>query len=236
MPTASTTIVDVTAHRSICLLVPVACALATAFSSAACDRATSNHAVVVPIASAAPAPTVVVSSAPRDEPKKKEECAAHDVGDSLAARLLPRGALGFCVDGASTKSYGELATYKLDDTCSTLLDGECEAYIRNGARRIVSTRYVTADGEQIFYALVTEFAKPEGAYELFRRRTQSIAAQLSPGVVVDDGISIAVYDVYFVELTFVAEVQLSPGDAASIARRVGRALATDIAKRLRDAR
>ena len=220
--------VGVNASRGFCVVV-----IAIAISIVACDRAASDRAVVVPIASASSSAITIASSEPRDPPKVKEECASHDVGDALFARLLPRGALGFCVDGASTKTYGELASHTLDETCTTLLDGECEVYRRNHVRRMLSTRYVTADGVNVVYAIATQFLNAAGANELFRVRTRSIASQIAPGVALEGTMAIVVYDAYLVELTFASEAPIAKGDAERVASQVEAALATDIAKRLR---
>lgn len=217
-------------------------AFLTIVALAACERGAADRGAVLTVAPTVDAaPPHVVPVATYAPPP--EECVGSSAGDPIAARLLPLGAAGYCVDAASTKSYGDDAKYKLDDACSTLLDGECETYLKHGARRIVSLRYVSkANPLNAVYVVLSRYRDAAGVTAVLALRTQD--PQHTPilpirgvgSVILGRSAAYATGGAYLAELSFVSD------DSAATADDVDRAvsavcvpLAVRIEERLRAA-
>ncbi len=187
------------------------CGLTLVAFATACAASPGERVTVVAIAPAvdASAPTVVTS--PPDVRTAANDCVGADVGDATASEALPRGAGGFCVDAASTRTYGANAKLTMADVCTTLLDGECEIYVKLGVRRIVAARYVsTASASQAVYVTLSRFSDASSAEALFRMRTNANAATSPPGsilvpIVTTKSATYVVVGLHVAEIMFVSE-------------------------------
>lgn len=144
----------------------------------ACERSSpSDRAIVVAVAPPSDAaPPALLSASPASTAKPSpSECPGATFGDPALSHVLPLGAEGFCIDGASTKSYGADGRYTMDQVCTTLLDGECELYIKQRVRRIVSTRYVSrVDPANVVSVILSQFNDARGASAMFGERVMSL--------------------------------------------------------------
>jgi hypothetical protein len=206
----------------------------------ACDASRpGERSVVVPLAPASGGvPPVLLPATATSASAPPEECTGSDVGDAIAARVLPLGAAGFCIDGASTKTYGKDAKYGMNDVCATLLDGECEIYVKLGVERIVSARYVSqSSSANAIHVVLSRFARAEDAQRVCALRLSDGAWKpMAGGTSIWIGTSTAIVCVrdFMAELSLIAE---DPGvtevDVARMNATAGAALAARIDERLR---
>lgn len=89
----------------------------------------------------------------------------------LRGVLTPRVS-DFCSDPNSTpRAYGQDGEGNMDEVCTELFNGECEAYKGFGLLRVTTVRFVRDDGSTaMISANVSRFGGPEGALAFFSRR------------------------------------------------------------------
>src|SRR5205807_6449857 len=69
------------------------------------------------------------------------------VSDAISAAFFPPSVSGYCLDPhGDEKSYGDKGKLKIDELCTTALDGGCEEYKKFGVTRSVIVHYVANAG------------------------------------------------------------------------------------------
>jgi hypothetical protein len=181
---------------------------------------------------------VLVLGACKDEPKPQghgtpppPSASAHTaacagggghVTDAVSAPFFPSK-----IDGATTgawcldphgdeKTYGMKAKMKIDELCTTALDGGCEEYKKFGVTRSVIVHYIADSGAGSVEVFLSEFAG-DGAYAIYTTRLtgevdpldphaarQLVAVDAIPGAsgAIGTGKAYARRGPYFLELTY----------------------------------
>jgi len=168
------------------------------------------------------------------------------VSDAISAPFFPRKVADYCLDPqGDEKSYGEKAKLKIDELCTTALDGGCEEYKKFGVTRSVIVHYVADAGAGSVEVFLSEFAG-DGAYAIYTTRlTGEIdpldehAARPMPAVnalagasgALGTGKAYAQRGPYFLELTYNND-QETPDQLKKSADAILASLAKDVAEKL----
>jgi len=168
------------------------------------------------------------------------------VSDAISAPFFPSKVDGYCLDPhGDEKTYGEKAKLKIDELCTTALDGGCEEYKKFGVTRSVIVHYVADAGAGSVEVFLSEFAG-DGAYAIYTTRlTGEIdpldehAARPMPAVnalagasgALGTGKAYAQRGPYFLELTYDND-QETPEQLKKSADAILSSLATQIAAKL----
>jgi hypothetical protein len=164
------------------------------------------------------------------------------VADAASAAYFPRRAGHMCIDpNGETRVYGAGTSESIDKVCLEQFNGECEVYKGYGLERLVTLRYVDADGSPGAVAVnLSRFTTPEGAYGFFTRRIIGGAdpAERAPEVLaagaaaaIGAGPAAVVRGNHVVELTYTNERE--PTDrVGELARRALPPIAVEMGRRL----
>ncbi len=92
------------------------------------------------------------------------------LSDALSAPFFARTAADYCLDPhGDEKTYGDKAKLKIDELCTTALDGGCEEYKRFGVTRSVIVHYVANTGAGAVEVFLSKFSA-DGAYAIYTTR------------------------------------------------------------------
>jgi hypothetical protein len=173
------------------------------------------------------------------------------ISDAVSAPFFPRmvvgGAAGaYCLDPqGDEKTYGEKAKLKIDELCTTALDGGCEEYKKFGVTRSVIVHYVADAGAGSVEVLFSEFAG-DGAYAIYTTRLTgeidpldehaarplaAVAALPGASGALGTGKAYVQRGPYFVELTYDND-QETPAQLKKSADAILSALAQAVAAKL----
>ena len=169
------------------------------------------------------------------------------VADTISAPFFPQKTGGsWCLDPhGDEKTYGDKAKLKIDELCTTALDGGCEEYKKFGVTRSVIVHYIADSGLGSVEVFLSEFAG-DGAYAIYTTRlTGEIdpldehAARPLPAVnaiagasgALGTGKAYAQRGPYFLELTYNND-QETPDQLKKSADAILSAIAADVAAKL----
>ncbi|HEX4513936.1 MAG TPA: DUF6599 family protein [Polyangiaceae bacterium] len=164
------------------------------------------------------------------------------IGDVISARFFPPtlSAGGtWCLDPhGDDKTYGDKGKLKIDELCTTALDGGCEEYKKFGVTRSVIVHYVANQGTGGVEVFLSQFAG-DGAYAIYTTRltgemdpldehaarTMNLGAGLGA---LGTGKAYAWRGPYFLELTYTND-QETPEQMKKSADVILSAIAKDVA-------
>jgi len=164
------------------------------------------------------------------------------VGDAVSAPFFPTKVSDYCLDPhGDEKTYGDQAKLKIDELCTTALDGGCEEYKKFGVTRSVIVHYVANAGAGTVEVFLSQFAK-DGAYAIFTTR---LTGEIDPAdehaarpLAIGDaqgalgtGKAYAQRGPYFLELTYTND-QETPDQMKKSSDAILASLAKSIAEKL----
>jgi hypothetical protein len=92
------------------------------------------------------------------------------ITDAISAPFFPESVSGYCLDPhGDEKTYGDKGKLKIDELCTTALDGGCEEYKKFGVTRSVIAHYVANQGAGGVEVFLSQFAG-DGAYAIYTTR------------------------------------------------------------------
>ena len=92
------------------------------------------------------------------------------INDAVSAGFFPRASSDYCLDPhGDEKTYGDKGKLKIDELCTTALDGGCEEYKRFGVTRSVIVHYIANAGAGSVEVFLSQFAA-DGAYAIYTTR------------------------------------------------------------------
>jgi hypothetical protein len=92
------------------------------------------------------------------------------VSDAISAPFFPPTEADYCLDPhGDEKTYGDQGKLKIDELCTTALDGGCEEYKRFGVTRSVIVHYVANAGAGSVEVFLSQFSA-DGAYAIYTTR------------------------------------------------------------------
>lgn len=181
-----------------------------------------------------PAPSASAQAAQCTTPGK--------VTDAISAPFFPPTIAGYCLDPhGDEKTYGDKGKLKIDELCTTALDGGCEEYKKFGVTRSVIVHYVANQGAGTVEVFLSQFAG-DGAYAIYTTRltgeidpTDEHAARplaLGAGLgALGTGKAYAQRGPYFLELTYTND-QETPEQMKKSSDAILTAIAKEIAAKL----
>ncbi len=92
------------------------------------------------------------------------------ITDAVSAPFFPVTVAGYCLDpNGDEKTYGDQGKLKIDELCTTALDGGCEEYKKFGVTRSVIVHYIANAGAGTVEVFLSQFAG-DGAYAIYTTR------------------------------------------------------------------
>jgi hypothetical protein len=164
------------------------------------------------------------------------------VGDAISAGFFPGSVAGYCLDPhGDDKTYGDKGKLKIDELCTTALDGGCEEYKKFGVTRSVIVHYVANVGVGGVEVFLSQFAG-DGAYAIYTTRLtgemdpldEHAARPMNLGAglgALGTGKAYAWRGPYFLELTYTND-QETPDQMKKSADVILSAIAKDVAGKL----
>ncbi len=164
------------------------------------------------------------------------------VSDAISAPFFPPSVAGYCLDPhGDEKTYGDKGKLKIDELCTTALDGGCEEYKKFGVTRSVIVHYVANQGAGTVEVFLSQFAG-DGAYAIYTTRLtgeidpldEHAARPLSLGAglgALGTGKAYAQRGPYFLELTYTND-QETPDQMKKSSDAILTAIAKDVAAKL----
>jgi hypothetical protein len=168
--------------------------------------------------------------------------ASTKVSDAISAPFFPSSVSGYCLDPhGDEKSYGDKGKLKIDELCTTALDGGCEEYKKFGVTRSVIVHYVANQGTGGVEVFLSQFAG-DGAYAIYTTRLtgeidpldEHAARPMNLGAALGalgTGKAYAWRGPYFLELTYTND-QETPEQMKKSADVILSALAKDVIGKL----
>jgi hypothetical protein len=169
------------------------------------------------------------------------------VTDEVSAAFLPRTVGASCLDPTTpVRAYGRDAKRPLDEVCTEVFDGECEAYKALGLERVVTLRYLdpTTKGAAA-NVILSRFPSPEIALAFLGRRAVGDAEpeerrarpfEAGTAAIANTGAAYVARGAYVAELVYLDDAATVDSLAAAtervlvpIAKALGAALPGDVA-------
>jgi hypothetical protein len=170
------------------------------------------------------------------------------VTDAISAPFFPQTVAGATSGGAwcldphgDEKTYGEKGKLKIDELCTTALDGGCEEYKKFGVTRSVIVHYVANQGTGAVEVFLSQFAG-DGAYAIYTTRLTGEIDPLDEHAArplplpaglgaMGTGKAYAQRGPYFLELTYTND-QETPEQMKKSSDAILAAIAKDVAAKL----
>ncbi len=164
------------------------------------------------------------------------------VTDAISAPFFPQTVSGYCLDPhGDEKTYGDKGKLKIDELCTTALDGGCEEYKKFGVTRSVIVHYVANQGTGAVEVFLSQFAG-DGAYAIYTTRLTGEIDPLDEHAArplplpaglgaIGTGKAYAQRGPYFLELTYTND-QETPEQMKKSSDAILAAIAKDVAAKL----